>query len=86
MMPAGVRVFVCTVPVDLRFGFDRLAQTARERIEQDPLQGGALFVFANRRRTRLKILWTEPGGVCLRRSTARSAESRRELALSETGR
>jgi hypothetical protein len=26
---------------------DRLAQTARERIGADPMQGGALFVFAN---------------------------------------
>jgi hypothetical protein len=29
--------------VDLRHGFDRLAQTARERIGADPLHGGALF-------------------------------------------
>jgi hypothetical protein len=30
MIPAGVRIFVCTEPVDMRLGFDRLAQTARD--------------------------------------------------------
>jgi hypothetical protein len=33
VIPAGVRFFVCTQPVDMRYGFDRLAQVARERIE-----------------------------------------------------
>jgi transposase len=65
MIPAGVRIFVCTEPVDLRHGFDRLAQTARERVGVDPIQGSALFVFANKRATRLKVLWFERNGFCL---------------------
>lgn len=65
MIPSGVRIFVCTEPVDMRQGFDRLAQTARERLGQDPLQGSALFVFANRRATRLKLLWVERNGICV---------------------
>lgn len=65
MIPAGVRIFVCTTPVDLRYGFDRLAQTARERVGTDPTSGGALFVFANKRATRLKVLWFERNGMCL---------------------
>jgi transposase len=65
MIPAGVRIFVCTAPVDFRQGFDRLAQTARERVGVDPVSGGALFVFTNRRATRLKILWVERNGMCL---------------------
>ncbi|MES1178940.1 MAG: IS66 family insertion sequence element accessory protein TnpB [Myxococcales bacterium] len=60
-----MRIFVCTAPVDLRHGFDRLAQTARERVGTDPMSGGALFVFANRRATRLKVLWFEKNGFCL---------------------
>jgi hypothetical protein len=28
-----------------RFGFDRMAQTVRERVGQEPQHGGALFVF-----------------------------------------
>ena len=29
MIPNTVRIFVCTSPVDMRYGFDRLAQTVR---------------------------------------------------------
>jgi len=49
----------------MRRGFDRLAQTARERVGQEPQQGGALFVFTNKRATRLKLLWFERGSCCL---------------------
>jgi transposase len=65
VIPGGVRIFVCTEPVDMRRGFDRLAQTAREKVGEDPQQGGALFVFANKRATRLKVLWFERNGFCL---------------------
>jgi transposase len=65
MIPSQVRIFVCTEPVDMRQGFDRLALAARERVGQDPLQGGALFVFANRGATRLKVLWFERHGCCV---------------------
>jgi transposase len=42
-----------------------LAQTARERIGADPMSGGALFVFANKRATRIKVLWFERNGFCM---------------------
>lgn len=65
MIPASVRIFVCTAPVDMRLGFDRLAQVARERIGHDPVAGGALFVFAGRAARRLKVLWVEGHGLCI---------------------
>jgi len=65
VIPSGVRIFVCTAPVDLRHGFDRLAQTARAQVGVDPMLGSALFVFANKRATRLKVLWFERNGFCL---------------------
>ncbi len=65
MIPSGVRIFVCSAPVDLRLGFDRLAHAARERVGTDPMSGGALFVFTNKRATRLKVLWFERNGFCL---------------------
>jgi transposase len=65
VIPAGVRIFVCTQPVDMRYGFDRLAQVARERVGHDPVEGGALFVFAGRSATRLKLLWFDRNGLCL---------------------
>jgi transposase len=49
----------------MRYGFDRLAQVARERIGQDPVEGGALFIFSGRKATRLKVLWFEGRGLCM---------------------
>ena len=65
MIPAAVRIFVCTEPVDMRYGFDRLAATAKSRVGEDPQQGGVLVVFANRSATRLKVLWFDRNGYCL---------------------
>jgi len=63
-VPASVRVFVATSPVDLRRGFDGLAALTRETLEQDPLSGH-LFAFRNRRGDRLKVLFFASGGYCL---------------------
>jgi transposase len=65
VIPLGVRIFVCVEPVDMRLGFDRLAQVARERVGRDPVDGGALFVFGGRRVSRLKVLWFDRNGLCL---------------------
>ena len=65
MIPQGVRVFLCVEPVDMRLGFDRLAQLARERVGRDPVDGGAVFVFGGRAASRLKILWFDRNGLCL---------------------
>ena len=64
MIPAHVRIFVCTLAVDMRYGFDRLAQMVRELLGQDP-QNGSLFVFANRRGTHLQVLWFDKNGYCM---------------------
>ena len=64
MIPAHVRIFVCTAPVDMRRGFDGLALAVRERLGEDP-RGGGLFVFANRRANRCKLLWFDGTGACL---------------------
>ncbi len=65
MIPSGVRIFVCTEAVDMRRGFNRLAQTAKDVVGVDPQQGGVLVVFANRRASRIKVLWFERNGYCL---------------------
>jgi transposase len=65
MIPAAVRILVCTEPVDMRYGFDRLAATAKSRLGEDPQQGGVLVVFGNRGATRLKALWFDRNGYCL---------------------
>jgi transposase len=64
MIPTAVRIFVCTEPVDMRYGFDRLAAAVRQRVGQDPLAGG-LYIFANRGASRLKLLWFDRNGLCI---------------------
>lgn len=60
----SVRIFVCVQPTDMRIGFDRLAATAQTVTHEDPLSGH-LFVFFNRRRDRVKILYWDTSGYCL---------------------
>ena len=64
MIPAGVRIFVCAEPVDLRKSFDGLSGAAREKLGRDPVDGG-LFVFGNKRSNRIKLLWIERNGCCV---------------------
>lgn len=64
MIPSGVEIFVGTQPIDLRWGFDRLAGTVDEQMVRKP-RGGALFVFFGKRRTALKILFHDGSGFCL---------------------
>ena len=64
MLPATVRIFVCTTPQDMRRSFDGLALAARQVVGEDP-QSGALFVFLGTRRTRMKVLWWDRNGYCL---------------------
>lgn len=52
MIPSGV--FVGLSPIDLRWGFDRLAGVVQEQLARLP-RSGALFVFFGKRRSALKI-------------------------------
>jgi hypothetical protein len=42
MLPPSVRIFVCSVPQDMRRSFDGPALATRQLVGQDP-QSGALF-------------------------------------------
>jgi len=61
---AGTRVFVANGPTDMRKGFDGLQGLVTGVLEQDPLSG-ALFLFVNRRRDKLKILYWDGDGLAL---------------------
>lgn len=61
---ASVRIFLCTLPTDMRCGFDRLAERVRSSLGQDPLDG-SLFVFRSRGSDRLKILYWDKDGYAL---------------------
>ncbi|NJL72236.1 MAG: IS66 family insertion sequence element accessory protein TnpB [Candidatus Competibacteraceae bacterium] len=55
-------MFVALEACDMRKGFDGLEALVVERL-REPVRGGALFLFTNRRRTRLKALYFDGSGL-----------------------
>jgi transposase len=67
-LSSTTRVFLALQPVDLRGSFNRLAALTQTVLAQDPISGH-WFVFVNRRRNRLKVLFWDGSGlwVCAKR-------------------
>lgn len=64
MIPRGVEVFIGVEPIDLRWGFDRLAGIVAERVGREA-RSGALFVFFGKRRSAIKVLFFDGSGLCM---------------------
>lgn len=60
----AMRIWLATAPADMRCGFDRLAELARQVTDQDPLSGH-LFLFRSRGGDRLKALYWDKDGFAL---------------------
>jgi len=60
----SLKVFVAVAACDMRKGFNGLHALVGERLGED-LKSGALFVFSNRRHTRIKILCWDGTGIWL---------------------
>ena len=58
------RVWLCTVPTDMRCSFEGLSARVRNLLAEDPLSGH-LFVFVNRKQSQLKILFFDRTGYCI---------------------
>jgi transposase len=63
-LPHPVRVFLHAPATDLRKGFDALAGLVTTAFSQDPTSGH-LFLFVNRRRDRVKILYWDRDGLAI---------------------
>jgi transposase len=63
-LPSAVRIFLCSRPTDMRKSFDGLTGLVQECFGQDPLTGH-LFLFLNRRRDCLKILYFDRDGLAI---------------------
>ncbi|MEM9160542.1 MAG: IS66 family insertion sequence element accessory protein TnpB [Verrucomicrobiota bacterium] len=59
---SAIRIFLAVEPVDMRKSFDGLYAVASDRLGENPVEG-ALFVFSNKRRNRLKILFFDGTGL-----------------------
>jgi transposase len=62
--PSAIKVYLCTVPCDMRRSFNGLSMMAEHVVRGNPLSGH-LFVFCNRRADRLKILYWNHDGLAI---------------------
>jgi transposase len=63
-LPPQVRVCVYRLPTDMRKSFHGLVALVESAVKQDPFSG-SLFVFFNRQRDRIKILYWGQTGFCI---------------------
>lgn len=59
-----VRIWLYTQPTDMRKSYNGLSTLVKQRLGEDPLSG-QLFVFINRKRTQMKILYFDRSGYCV---------------------
>jgi transposase len=60
-LPASVRVYLCLSPCDMRRSFDGLHALVRDHLQLDAF-AGHLYLFANKRKDRVKILYWDRDG------------------------
>lgn len=60
----GIKIYVYHGATDMRKGVHGLSGIVRSELEADPTDG-SLFVFINRRRDRMKMLYFDEGGFWL---------------------
>lgn len=59
-----MRVYVYQEACDMRCSFERLTALAKNQVGEDPMSGH-LFLFLNRTRTSIKILYFDRTGYCI---------------------
>jgi len=71
----NLKVYVALEPCDMRKSFNGLSEIARSGLGLDPLSGAA-FLFTNRRRTLIKIIfWDGTGYWCVAKRLERGTFS-----------
>ncbi len=61
---AQVRIWLYTQPADMRKSYNGLSALVKQKLQEDPLSG-QLFVFINRKRTQMKVLYFDRSGYCI---------------------
>lgn len=64
MLPPAVRLYLAPQPVDARKGFNGLSLYVQAQLRLEPLSGH-LFIFFNRRRDQVRILFWDRSGYVL---------------------
>jgi transposase len=63
-LTAATRIYLYRASCDMRKSFDGLYGLIRAQLNQDPLSG-SLFVFCNRRRNMVKLLYWDSDGLAI---------------------
>jgi transposase len=58
------QVYLCREPIDFRKSIDGLSALVEQALELNPF-GDALYVFVNRHRNKIKVLYWHRNGFCL---------------------
>ena len=61
---SNLRIWLYSQPTDMRKSYNGLSALVKNQLQENPLSG-QLFVFINRRRTQLKILYFDRSGYCI---------------------
>lgn len=61
---ANAKIFLCHQAIDLRKGFEGLCGLVEELFREE-LTSGAYFIFINRQRDRLKVLYWDGDGLAI---------------------
>ena len=59
--PSALKIYLAVEPVDMRKQFNGLWSLAEEKLRESP-RNGALFIFANKDRDRIKMLYWDGTG------------------------
>lgn len=62
--PLNLKILVDLEPCDLRKSFNGLVVVA-DSLKEEGLQSGTLFIFTNKRRNRIKVLYYDRAGICI---------------------
>jgi transposase len=63
-LPVNAKIYLCTIPADMRKSFDGLCGLIRTWLQGDPLSG-EIFVFRNKSGDRVKLLAFEGDGLAI---------------------
>ncbi|MEJ2755263.1 MAG: IS66 family insertion sequence element accessory protein TnpB [Gammaproteobacteria bacterium] len=58
------KVWLCVAPTDMRKSFNGLSSLVKHQLNENALSGD-LFIFVNRRKTLMKVLYFDRHGYCI---------------------
>lgn len=63
-LSTNLRYYLCCSSIDMRNGFDGLSGIVRNHLKKDPISGD-VFIFLNKTRTHIKLLYWDGDGFAL---------------------